>query len=149
MRFISATAKVLLLALAFQAIAAMPVLAQGAKKPVMENVFFNVVWGSALGGILGIAAAVIQSSDHSAPEDARSSAFTGATAGGLAGLGVGLYLVFQGITFEKQGATILGKNGSPALNPADFESPAFTLVSAPDNPSRIIGFQARVLNIKF
>lgn len=84
------TAKMLLAAVLLHWAMASPALAQ--EKPVMENVFFNVVWGSAVGAVLGISTAIIGSDDHSAPSEARSSAFTGATVGGLAGLGIGLYL---------------------------------------------------------
>lgn len=145
-------AKVLLLALALQLFAAWPAAAQQEKKPVMENVFFNVIWGSAGGGVLGLAFAVIGSSDYSQPDDARSTGFTGATIGGLVGLGVGLYLIFQGITFEQQGVTVLG--GTAQVEPSSWpalamEQPPFGLITEPGKSQRITGFQARVLNIRF
>ncbi len=73
--------------------------------PVMKNVFFNVAWGSATGALLGAAAVVVAADNPSSPENTRSEAVTGATYGGLVGLGVGLYLVFSGITFNLADAT--------------------------------------------
>ncbi len=148
----STIAKILLLALALQMFAAGPAAAQQARKPVMENVFFNVIWGSAGGGMLGLAIAVIGSSDHSQPDNARSTAFTGATIGGLAGLGIGLYLIFQGITFDKQGTTVVSasaQGGPPSWPPLAMEQPPFGLITDPGNAQRITGFQARVLDIRF
>ena len=50
--------------------------------------------------IMGVALAVIASANKSQPTGGRDAAFSGATAGGLIGLGVGLYLVYNGITFS-------------------------------------------------
>lgn len=145
-------AKILLLALALLMFAAGPAAAQQAKKPVMENVFFNVIWGSAGGALLGLSFAVIGSSDHSQPDNARSTAFTGATVGGMVGLGLGLYLIFQGITFDQLGTTVLGATVQaepPSWPPLAMELPPFGLITDPGNARRITGFQARVLDIRF
>ncbi len=118
----------------------------------MENVFFNVIWGSAGGALLGLSIAVIGASDYSQPADARSTAFTGATIGGFAGLGIGLYLIFQGITFNQLGSTVLGGTAQvepPSWPPLAMELPPFGLITDPGNARRITGFQARVLDIRF
>jgi hypothetical protein len=139
-----------LLGLLVLAWAAGPARAQEAGQPVMENVFFNVVWGSAFGATLGAAVAVIGSDDKSAPEDVRSAVFSGATAGGLIGLGVALYLVYQGITFDPNTSSFADAQGRP-LPPAAFHDalPPFTLVTAPEQPGRVTGFTARVFHMKF
>jgi hypothetical protein len=128
---------------------ATPALAQQAQKPVMENVFFNVVWGSAVGAALGVAVAVVGSADKSAPSGARSAAFQGATAGGLIGLGVALYLVYGGITFDPAASTIVSGAQTDAPRPALTVDPPFRLITARDNPLRVTGFSARVLDLKF
>jgi hypothetical protein len=119
-------------------------------KPVMQNVFFNVIWGSAVGATLGVAAAVIASSNKSAPSDARNSTITGATTGGVLGLGVALFLVYQGITFDPGSSTFTGAGGPPPLPPlAQLSTPPFMLITSRDDPRRITGFTARVLDLKF
>ncbi|MEE8555922.1 MAG: hypothetical protein V3T00_08665, partial [bacterium] len=59
-------------------------------KPVMENTFFNVVWGSAVGGVLGAASAAVGGGAQTSPKNLRENAITGATIGGIIGLGVGV-----------------------------------------------------------
>jgi hypothetical protein len=132
----------------------LPMLLQGParaqEKPVMENVFYNVVWGSAFGATLGLAAAVVGSADKSKPENVRSSAFSGATAGGLVGLGLALYLVYSGITFDPASSTFTGADHAPALPPlAQAGEPPLLLVTAPGEPFRVTGFKARVLDLRF
>jgi len=125
-----------------------------AEKPVMENVFWNVVWGSAWGSTMGLAAAVIGSSDKSQPTNVRESVFNGATVGGLIGLGVGLYLVFQGITFDPSGSTLsqgmIGQN-TPPPNRFGYlaEAPPFAFTTESGHPFRITGFVARVVHLRF
>jgi peptidoglycan/LPS O-acetylase OafA/YrhL len=140
--------KALLVALLVLLLLAGPALAQDAQKPVMQNVFFNVVWGSAFGATLGLAVSVLGSNDKSSPQNVRSSTFSGATAGGLIGLGLALYLVYGGITFDNSAST-LGATDRPAPPIARLEDPPFLLVSAPDNPLHITGFKARVLDLRF
>ncbi len=113
----------------------------------MQNVFFNVVWGSANGAMLGTAAAIIGSRNKENPSDLGSAAFTGATVGGLIGLGVGLWLVYGGITFN-EAATI---SANQPLSPAQLAAmtPPITLLTSPDKPGEITGFSARVLNLRF
>lgn len=152
MKLLPILAKALLLCALVPVLLARPALAQEvAPKPVMENVFFNVVWGSAFGAALGVAVSVIGSDDKSAPDEPRQAAFSGATAGGLIGLGVALYLVYQGITFEPATSTFTGAGG-PAMPPPTAHAdplPPFTLVTSAEHPGRITGFSARVLNLKF
>jgi hypothetical protein len=124
-------------------------------KPVMQNVFFNVVWGSATGAALGFASAILAASDKSNPQNVRGQAFQGATLGGLIGLGVGVYLVYSGITFDPTGSTLTGQNdpsGRPELFAALAEQPVtplFTFETSPQHPDRITGFKALVVNFRF
>jgi hypothetical protein len=138
--------------------------------PVMQNVFYNVVWGSAVGTLLGLASAIESSSDKTQPVGARSNAFEGATIGGLLGLAAGIYLVFSGISFDPQGSTITDaapmseptvayapKDLAPAPDSAPvtmFASavpvqPAFTLETASGQPNKIIGFRVLVTDLRF
>jgi hypothetical protein len=142
------------IALAVLVTVASPAFAQ--QKPVMENVFYNVVWGSAAGALLGSAAAVIGATDKTNPPGLRSGAFQGATAGGIIGLGVGVWLVFAGITFEPQGSTIT--DGALPRNPLDDRAvalaapppvPLVALEFSPSNPSHITGFRAMLVDLKF
>jgi len=76
-----------------------------AAQPPMENVFFNVLWGSVVGGMLNMGWSTV---DDSKPEEERyavrnlSTQFLwGATYGGFLGLAAGIYLSIQGITFDE------------------------------------------------
>ncbi len=146
MKLLSAVGKRLLVGAIVLCFAAGVAGAQEPGRPVMENVFFNVVWGSAFGATLGVAVAVIASDDESAPDDVRESAFTGATAGGLIGLGIGLYLVYQGITFDA-GSSRVGAAG-PGRPPPEVLDPPIQVVTSGDG-RRVTGFRARVFQLKF
>lgn len=120
------------------------------QKPVMQNVFFNVVWGSIFGIVLGGASAVIESDRKTAPTNLRRKAFSGATVGGLIGLGVGLWLVGAGVTFEEQGTLIFsGQDPQGFARPIASNPLPFTLETSADGPFRITGIRATVLDIKF
>ena len=74
-------------------------------QPPMQNVFFNVLWGSAIGGMLRMGWETI---DDSKPEEERytvsnltSNFAWGATVGGFMGLAAGIYLSMRGITFDE------------------------------------------------
>lgn len=74
-------------------------------QPPMQNVFFNVLWGSLAGGVLMMGWAAL---DDTLPTDERytvsnmSTQFlAGATYGGILGLAAGIYISFQGITFDE------------------------------------------------
>ncbi|MCH8077642.1 MAG: hypothetical protein IIC64_17685 [SAR324 cluster bacterium] len=149
MKFFTTIFWLLLVLLAAQLSAGPAALAQG-RKPVMENVFFNVIWGSAIGGVLGLASTIISADDKSAPDNARSAVFSGATVGGLVGLGVGLWVIYQGTTFE--GAEVnLAKNGLPVPSfPHTIPlEPPLVFLTSPKNPSKIIGFRATLFRLKF
>ncbi|HKI97079.1 MAG TPA: hypothetical protein VKB51_01270 [bacterium] len=147
MRYVAALLLCLMVPVLMQA----PARAQDVQKPVMQNVFFNVVWGSAFGATVGVAVSVLSSSDKSAPSDVRQGAFSGATAGGLIGLGLALYLVYQGITFDPATSTFTGVSGDPPTLPpvAQLDTPPFMLITSPTNPHKITGFSARVIDLKF
>ena len=149
MKFFTTIFWMLLVSLVLQVSTGPAALAQG-RKPVMENVFFNVIWGSALGGVLGLASAIISADDKSAPENARSGGFSGATVGGLVGLGVGLWVIYQGTTFEGSGVN-LAENGSssPKAPYAIPVEPPLVFLTSPKNPSKIIGFRATLFRMKF
>jgi hypothetical protein len=141
--------------------------------PVMENVFYNVVWGSAVGALIGIASAVEGSKDKTNPDNFRGAAFQGATLGGVIGIGVAVWLVYAGITFDPAGSTITGATvpaapGDPLVyqpkdltpapgdppEPAVFLAragslPPFALETAPGQPGRITGFRALVMDLRF
>jgi hypothetical protein len=141
--------------------------------PVMQNVFYNVIWGSAVGALLGFAGAVESSQDKSNPAGARPAAFQGATLGGVIGLGVGIWLVYAGISFDPGGATLTRvaqrtPGGDPvAYQPRDLTpdpgappepfallalastTPAFSLETAPGQPNKITGFRALVMDLRF
>lgn len=147
MRPLTRWIKITLLALLLPLAAAAPVGAQIAEKPVMENVFFNVVWGSAAGALVGGAAAIIGSKDKSNPTNLGGSAFQGATIGGIIGLGVGLWLVYAGITFDES-AVITSTTSDSSTMLAGLEPP-FKLISEPGEPGRISGFSAQVFSLRF
>ncbi len=74
-------------------------------QPPMENVFFNVLWGSVAGGTLMVGWSTI---DDSVATDERfgmgylSTQFLGgATTGAIVGLIVGVYLSMKGVTFDE------------------------------------------------
>jgi len=122
-------------------------------KVVMENVFFNVVWGSALGATLGVATSILSSPDRSSPSNVRDGAFSGATAGGIIGLGLALYLVYQGITFDPALSSFSTYTGAvdhsrPGRAPPALDPPFVLIVSA-ENPNRVTGFSARVFEMRF
>lgn len=142
-------------------------------KPVMENVFYNVIWGSAVGALIGIATAVEGSSDKTNPSNFRGAAFQGATLGGVIGIGVAVWLVYAGITFDPAGSTLTGATWPAAsddpiayqpkdLMPAPDDPPElaaflarpgslppFALESAPGQPGKITGFRALVMDLHF
>jgi len=141
--------------------------------PVMENVFYNVVWGSAVGALVGVASAIEGSKDKTNPDNFRGAAFQGATLGGVIGIGVGVWLVYAGITFDPQGSTITGMAAPAApadplvyqprdLAPAPGDPPEpavsfartgalapFVLETAPGQPGKITGFRALVMDLHF
>jgi len=99
-------------------------------QPPMQNVFFNVLWGSFTGGMLVMGWSTL---DDSKTTDERYTVnnlsgqfLTGATYGGLIGLAVSVYLSFQGITFDESRTKIAilqppkgfeplsGQNGLPS-----------------------------------
>ena len=123
------------------------------EKPVMENVFFNVVWGSLFGIILGVAVAVIEADRPTAPKDSGDAAFSGATAGGVIGLAVGLFMVATGASFDPQGSLLFSTVSArdPFQDPIVLQQPdlPFTLETSHKNSFRITGFRATVLDLKF
>ena len=68
------------------------------RKPVMESVFWNTFMGSIWGGVMGVA--YVNSGNLESNEE--EAIFTGITIGGVLGYGIGIFLVFQGITFDQR-----------------------------------------------
>ena len=66
-------------------------------QPVMQSVFWNTVWGSAWGAVIGTA-----SSFYSYNKVKKDPLITGTTIGAILGYGMGIYLVLNGITFDKR-----------------------------------------------
>lgn len=74
-------------------------------QPPMQNVFYNVLWGSATGGMIMMGWSFLDDSNTEEERYSVSSAqiqfLTGATYGGILGLIVGLYLSFTGVKFDE------------------------------------------------
>jgi len=119
------------------------------QKPVMENVFFNVVWGSATGALTGAAISVVGSKDKTAPTNFRQSAFQGATLGGLIGVGVGLWLVYSGISFDDSATLFTGEVGQRRAVVRTVPVAPFSLQTSTQGGAAVTGFQARVLHLNF
>ena len=64
-------------------------------KPVMQSVFWNTVWGSAWGGVIGVSYFWFSGTQF------RNTVITTTTVGGMVGYGLGIYLVLNGLTFDK------------------------------------------------
>ena len=121
------------------------------EKPVMENVFFNVVWGSIFGAVLALSVTVIEADRPTAPEDSGTTAFEGATTGGIIGLATGLFLVATGASFDP-GQTLLFTHNTPdpfgdsvAFQPVM----PFNFETSHTQSFRITGFRATVLDLRF
>ena len=87
--------------------------------PPMQNIFFNVLWGSITGGTAMMAWSVI---DDSKPKEERQSFSSlrlkfveGATYGGILGLLVGVYLSMNNITFDEGKTRITFFDPTPAI----------------------------------
>ena len=119
-------------------------------KPVMENVFFNVMWGSLVGGLLAAGITIIGSEEKSSPDDVSDKVFEGLTFGGVLGLGLGLWLVTTGVSFHPEQSLFFGENTVPqAPLFAAPKLPPFVFETRREGPFRISGFRATVLDLKF
>jgi len=65
------------------------------KKPVMYSVFWNTLWGSAWGATMGFSYHLVSGIKL------RESLITSTTIGGILGYGLGIYLVVNGLSFDK------------------------------------------------
>jgi hypothetical protein len=142
------------LLLAAWALSAQPASAQdlggGAplgKPPVMQTVFFNVVWGAGTGALLGAASASLSAGSATDPENLRTEVITGATLGSVVGAAVGIWLVFNGITFDADRSLLFGSG--LAANPYRPNTPPLVFTSEPGRPFSISGFKALVLDLSF
>ena len=124
---------------------------QQKEKPVMENVFFNVVWGSIFGTLLALSVSVVEAERPTAPEDSGKTAFEGATVGGILGLATGLFLVATGASFDPEQVLLLARNEPAPLGNFVALHPAMPCVleTSHNQSFRITGFRATVLNLKF
>lgn len=100
--------------------------------PPMQNIFFNVLWGSITGGTIMMSWSII---DDSKPKSERQSFGSmrnkfveGATYGGVLGLFAGVYLSINNITFDQ------GKTRIAFLKPlsTDFDNNSDSAYLAPD-----------------
>ncbi len=155
MKYMKTTAKVLIVCLMLQLSLGTAAMAQQrqtqqGRKPVMENIFFNVIWGSAVGAILGVASAIISSDDKSSPEGSRQSAFTGATIGGVLGFGLGLWLVYTGTSFEGAEPEFVADQTYQPPPPHEIPAePPLVFLTSKENPLKIVGVRATVFRMKF
>lgn len=117
------------------------------KPPVMQSVFFNVVWGAGTGALLGAASASLQAGSATKPDNLREEMITGATLGSMIGAGVGIWLIFNGITFDPDRSLIFGT--TLAGNPYRPATPPLVFTSAPGKPFSITGVKALVLDLSF
>ncbi len=120
---------------------------------VMENVFYNVVWGSLFGILLASASAVIEAQDKSAPAEFGDSLVQGATFGGLLGLGLGIWLATSGDSFDpKQSLFFVNEPHFQPVRPfrnVAARSAPIVFETSVGQPFRITGFRATVLDLKF
>jgi len=86
-------------------------------QPAMQNVFLNVIWGSAIGGIMGLTVESMQEEPETRKNYWAESFFTGATYGAIFGLIVGVTMSYTGITFDKKKARIALTPVPPDLHP--------------------------------
>lgn len=117
------------------------------RPPVMQTVFFNVVWGAGTGALLGAASASLQAGAATKPDNLREEVITAATLGSIVGAGVGIWLVFNGITFDPDRSLLFGSGLS--YNPYRPATPPLVLTSSPGNLFAITGFKALVLDLSF
>ena len=68
----------------------------GSSKPVMQSVFWNTVWGSTWGAVMGVSYHWLSGVQF------RDSVVTSTTIGGVLGYGLGIYMVLNGLTFDKR-----------------------------------------------
>ena len=124
------------------------------EKPVMQNTFFNVIWGSVVGAMLGASSAGVSQGTKANSTLLRESVVTGATAGGIIGLGVGIWLTFSGITFDADRSLLFqpisstGSGDSGGML-AQRYTPPIEIETAPGEPFRIIGARALILDLRF
>lgn len=118
------------------------------EKPVMQNTFFNVIWGSAAGALLGASSAALGPGTDVSPAVLRESVITGATAGGVLGLGIGIWLTFNGITFDPDRSLIFGSLG-PGPTASQGLLPPLVIETEPGKPFHITGAKALILDLRF
>ncbi len=104
------------------------------QQPPMENVFFNVLWGSVTGGLLSMGWATLDDktpdSERFGPSHLSTQFLYGATLGGLLGLATGVYLSIKGITFDESRSRI-------SLFPSTIEDPHHSQHATFSEPSSI------------
>ena len=141
-----ALALVLALSLGFARPASAQALAP--QQPVMQNVFLNVVWGAGVGALLGASSASLASGQETKPAHLRDNVITGATLGSLVGVAAGVWLLFNGVTFDADRSLLFG-GGPMAQNLFRPYTPPLVLESSPGQPFKITGFKALVLDLSF
>lgn len=137
------------------------------QKPIMENVFYNVLWGSLFGAIVATGVSAAETKGV-LPSDFSEKLYTGATYGGLLGLIAGVWLSSEGI-YYKEKDVLFYENWDRYFNPRKWQreqlqkqklnpraslpspplAPPIVLETTTSGPFRITGISARVLHFKF
>lgn len=119
-----------------------PMLSAGPRPP-MQNIFYNVLWGSVAGGMGIMSISILDDSKTTAERYSFSSLstqfITGATYGGIVGLVTGVYLSMSGIQFDSARTRIAAFE---PYRPLQVETEQGIIASTPYDPTRVglIGF---------
>ncbi len=113
--------------------------------PVMRSVFWNTVWGSGWGAVMGISYHLFSGIKF------RETVITGTTIGGALGYGLGIYLVLNGFSFDKR---YLLELPAPEFGPRPSatnwkESDDFLHARKDTSPPGSFGWEATVFEIRF
>ncbi|MCP4756604.1 MAG: hypothetical protein GY866_37555 [Proteobacteria bacterium] len=112
----------------------------------MENVFWNVLWGSLCGGMLLVGWATMDDSKETSERysfGTLSTQFlTGATYGGLLGLTAGVYFSIKGISFDEN-LTRIAFTPNTNQVPEELRYNAFTKPKSASGKIHLMNLQIR------
>lgn len=116
-------------------------------QPPMQNVFFNVLWGSLTGGMLMMGWATLddsKSTDERYTVSHLSNQFlAGATYGGILGLAAGVYISMKGITFDQSKSQIV------FMEPVKPKSVGYQFDQSPQKAADLHEYHLIKLQMKF